>query len=42
VAVIGTLNEEIDKLEARLQQRVRVCPRFELLTSVVSRKCLYK
>jgi transposase len=33
VAVIGTLNEEIDKLEARLQQRVRVCPRFELLTS---------
>jgi transposase len=34
VAVIKTLNREIDKLERRLQQCVRLRPEFRLLTSV--------
>ena len=34
VAVIKTLNREIDKLEHRLQQCVRLRPEFRLLTSV--------
>lgn len=33
VAVIGTLNAEIAKLEARLRQRVRLRPKFRVLTS---------
>jgi transposase len=34
VAVIKTLNREIDKLEQRLHQCVRLRPEFRLLTSV--------
>jgi transposase len=34
VAVIKTLNREIDKLEQRLQQCVRLRPEYRLLTSV--------
>lgn len=33
VAVINTLNTEIGKLEARLRQRVRLHPRFKVLTT---------
>ena len=33
VAVIQTLSAQIDKLEARLQERVRPCPEYALLTS---------
>jgi transposase len=33
VAVIQTLTAQIDKLEARLQERVRPCPEYALLTS---------
>jgi len=33
IAVIQTLNEQIDKLETRLQERVRPCPGYALLTS---------
>ena len=33
VAVIQALNAQIDKLETRLQERVRPCPEYALLTS---------
>ncbi len=35
VAVIQTLNAEIGKLEARLRQRVRLRPRFQVLTTAL-------
>jgi transposase len=33
LAVIETLNEQIDRLETRLQEAVRPCPEYALLTS---------